>query len=67
MIRDWAVKLKLILTLRFVSKITLRQTDTLYKTLGQERLRSLHNVKYLILDRRATAVENQNYHVCLYV
>jgi hypothetical protein len=44
------VKLKLILTLRLVCKVTLSKTNTLYKTLGQERLGILHNIKHLILD-----------------
>jgi hypothetical protein len=35
---DGAVKLKLILTLRFVCKVSLSEADTLYKALGQQRL-----------------------------
>jgi hypothetical protein len=49
-VRNWAVKLKLILTLWLVSKITFVQTDTLYQTLGKKRLLLIVNIKNLILD-----------------
>ena len=50
-IRNWAVKLELILTLGLVCEVALCQTDTLYKTFSQESLRLLHYIEYLVLNR----------------
>ena len=57
------MQFEILLAYGFMGQIAFREADAFYESFCEQLARRRFHVDHLILDRRRTAVQNQNYHL----